>query len=129
MFMMGLGLVTTLGVAMWLRPAAKGYGTHTQLGLAPCTLTQLAGIRCPSCGMTTSWSYFVRGRVIQSAKSNSGGMLLAALASVCGPWLLISGVAGRWFVRQPNEWVAVGIAVAVVVVTMVDWGLRLSMSA
>jgi hypothetical protein len=125
---MGLSLVTMLGVAMWLRPAAKGFGTHTQLGLAPCTLTQVAGIRCPSCGMTTSWSYFVRGRVIQAVKSNSGGTLLAALAAVGGPWLLVSGIAGKWFWRRPNEWVAVGVAVAVVVVTMVDWGYRLSIS-
>jgi hypothetical protein len=123
---MGLGLMTLLGVALWLQPAAKGYGTHTQLGLAPCTLTQVAGIRCPSCGMTTSWSYFVRGQLIQAAKTNSGGTLLAALAAVCGPWLVISGIAGRWFWRRPNEWVAVGVAVAVVVVTMADWGYRLS---
>lgn len=123
---MGLGLVSLLGIAATLRPAAKGYGTHTQLGLAPCTLTQVAGIRCPSCGMTTSWAYFVRGRWLQAAKTNSGGALLAALAAASGPWLLISGVVGRWFWRRPNEWVAVGIAVAVVVVTMADWGYRLS---
>jgi hypothetical protein len=125
---MGLGLVTMLGIAVWLRPAAKGYGTHTQLGLAPCTLTQVAGIRCPSCGMTTSWAYFVRGRIVQAAKANSGGALLAAVAAVCGPWLLVSGLVGKWFWRRPNEWVAVGIAVAVVVVTMADWGYRLSIS-
>lgn len=123
---LGFCLVAMLGVALWLRPAAKGYGTHTQLGLAPCTLTQIAGIRCPSCGMTTSWAYFVRGRVIQAAKTNSGGTLLAALAALSGPWLIVSGIAGRWFWRRPNEWVAVGMAVAVVVVTMVDWGYRLS---
>lgn len=122
---MGLGLVTTLGIALWLKPAANGYGTHTQLGLAPCTMTQMAGIRCPSCGMTTSWAYFVRGRVIEAAKTNSGGTLLAALAAMCGPWLLVSGLAGRWFWRRPNEWVAVGVAVSVVVVTLADWGYRL----
>ncbi len=123
---MGLALVTLLGVAAWLQPATKGFGTHTQLGLSPCTLTEIAGIRCPSCGMTTSWAYFVRGQVIQAARTNSGGTLLAALSAIVGPWLVISGVAGRWLWRRPNEWVAVGVAVAVVVVTMADWGYRLS---
>lgn len=123
---MGSGLVVLLGIAMYLEPSAKGYGTHMQLGLQPCTLTQIAGLRCPSCGMTTSWAHVVRGQFLQAVKANSGGTLLALIAVVAGPWMVLSAMRGRWFVRGPNEWVAVALAVIVVVVTLVDWGYRLS---
>ena len=49
-----------LGVALWLKPAAIGYGTHTQLGLPPCWFLTLMHIPCPSCGMTTSFAYAIR---------------------------------------------------------------------
>ena len=52
--------------------------------------------------------------------------MLALASAVAGPWLLVSGIIGRWWVRQPNEWVVVAVAAVIVVVTMVDWGIRLS---
>lgn len=122
----GAGLVGMLVIAMCLHPSPKGYGTHTQLGLNPCSFTQLVGFRCPSCGMTTSWAHFVRGHVVQAVKSNSGGALLALLSAIAGPWLIVSGLFGRWWIRQPNEWVVVTLAASVVVVTMIDWIYRLS---
>lgn len=122
----GTGLISLLIVAMCLTPSEKGYGTHTQLGLQPCSLTSIVGVRCPSCGMTTSWAHFVRGNIFQSLKSNSGGTMLALASAIAGPWLLVSGIIGRWWVRQPNEWVVVAVAAVIVVVTMVDWGIRLS---
>lgn len=122
----GLGLIVLLIVAMFLTPSPKGYGTHTQLGLQPCSFTAMVGIRCPSCGMTTSWAHFVRGNIGQSLKANSGGTLLAAASAVAGPWMLICGILGRWWIRRPNEWVAVAVAGIIVLVTMIDWGIRLS---
>ena len=122
---LGLGLMSLLGIAATLRPAAKGYGTHTQLGLAPCTLTEVAGIRCPSCGMTTSWAWFVRGRWIQAVQANAGGTLVALIAAVVGPGALVTGLRGRWFGRPPAEWLVVCISVSIVVVTLTDWCWRL----
>ena len=122
----GVGLIGLLIVAMCLKPSSKGYGTHTQLGLQPCSFTTMVGFRCPSCGMTTSWAHFVRGNILQSLKSNSGGTMLALTSAIAGPWLLISGLIGRWWVRQPNEWFVVAVAAVIVLVTMVDWGIRLS---
>ena len=122
----GTGLITLLIVAMCLKPSPKGFGTHTQLGLNPCSFTTIVGFRCPSCGMTTSWAHFVRGNIIQSLKSNSGGTMLALTSAIAGPWLLASGLLGRWWIWQPNEWVVVAVASLIVLVTMVDWGIRLS---
>src|SRR4051794_7336480 len=57
-----LGVLAVLGVARCLRPDPKGYGTHQQLGLLPCGFRAITGLGCPSCGMTTAFAWFVRGR-------------------------------------------------------------------
>ena len=123
----GAGLISLLIVAMCLTPSQKGYGTHTQLGLNPCSFTSIVGIRCPSCGMTTSWAHFVRGNIVQSLKCNSGGTMLALASAIAGPWMLVSGALGKWWIARPNEWIVVAVAGFVVIVTMVDWGIRLSL--
>lgn len=119
-----LGLLVT---AACLEPDQRGLGTHQRLGLPPCSLRVLAGIRCPSCGMTTSWSHMMHGHVLQSFACNSGGALLALATLVGGPWALASGLRGRWLGGTPNEWWFAGISVAIMVVTLTDWGIRLYM--
>lgn len=123
----GGGLVALLVTAALLVPSTRGYGTHRQLGLPPCSFQVLFGMRCPSCGMTTSWAYLVRGHVVQSLEANSGGALLAIAALVLGPWSLVSGVRGRWLWRPLDERLAIVIVVTILVVTLVDWGVRLTM--
>ena len=119
-------LVILLAVSSRLTPDPAGLGTHHQLGLPPCTVRQWVGIRCPSCGMTTSWAHMVRGQVLSSVKANSGGALLAIVAATAGPWMLVCGLRGRWLLCPPNEWVVLGIGLAVVFITMMDWMIRLS---
>jgi hypothetical protein len=51
---------SVLAVALWLKPAACGYGTHTQLGLPPCNFLLVTHLPCPSCGLTTSFAYAIR---------------------------------------------------------------------
>jgi hypothetical protein len=51
---------TVLAVALWLRPAACGYGTHSQLGLPPCAFLRITHLPCPGCGLTTSFAWAVR---------------------------------------------------------------------
>src|SRR5687768_15883893 len=50
----GAAMWSLLVVASMLQPDSRGMGTHEQLGMPPCTFLFLTGIRCPSCGMTTS---------------------------------------------------------------------------
>lgn len=121
----GTVLITLLATAASLSPDKNGLGTHHQLGLPACSLRQLARIRCPSCGMTTSWAHMMRGHVLQSFACNSGGALLAIASAVGGPWLLLSGLRGRWLGGMPNEWWFAGMSVIVLVVTLTDWGVRL----
>lgn len=121
----GAFLVTLLVVAATLQPSPRGMGTHRQLGLPPCSLVMLAGIRCPSCGMTTSWAYLVRGNLLGALRANAGGALFGLAAILSGPWLLVSGLSGRWRVWRPDERVLLGIALSLIAVTLVDWCLRL----
>lgn len=124
--LIGVGLAALLATAIALRPSQRGWGTHQQLGLPPCTFQSLVGVRCPSCGMTTSWAWLVRGNVVRAVQSNVGGALLAVVAMVASPFLLISAIRGRWIVSPPGDGMLAGAAIVVVVITLIDWGIRLA---
>lgn len=118
-------MLAVLVLAVCLRPNPQGYGTHQQLGLPPCTFRVLFGVRCPSCGMTTSWSYVVRGQLLNAVQANAGGALLCVGVMIAATYFLTSGLRGRWIVRPPNEWVLALVATALVAVTLIDWAFRL----
>lgn len=124
--LVGAVVVALLAISLRLTPDPYGLGTHQQLGLPQCSVRQFLGIRCPSCGMTTSWAHMVRGQVLSAAKANCGGALLALLAATAGPWMLACGLRGRWLLRPPNEWIALGLGLAVLFITMMDWMIRLN---
>lgn len=122
----GLTLIILLVVARTLQPDAAGLGTHQQLGLPPCSSLAMFGFRCPACGMTTSWAYLTRGNVWGSLTVNAGGTMLGLVALVTGPWLLASGIRGRWVGQPPHEFVTIGICITVTLVIITDWVLRLN---
>lgn len=116
--------LSLLIIAGNLNPAEKGLGTHQQLGLPPCSLRVLAGIRCPACGMTTSWSYFARGNWLASMNTNAGGFLLALLSIAM---ILIAAQIvrhGRLPSPRVQTWLTLA-GVGVLVVTLLDWTIRL----
>jgi Protein of unknown function (DUF2752) len=91
-------LVSLLGIAVFLKPNPDGLGTHQQLGLPPCTFQFLLGIRCPACGMTTSWSYMMKGMIRNAFETSSSGTLLGMLALWVVPvsgWKSLSGRARK----------------------------------
>jgi hypothetical protein len=93
----GAGLAL-LGLAWWLEPSSKGYGTHLQLGLPSCTWPAVMGIACPSCGMTTSFSLAARGQLIDSFVNQPMGFLLAvATASATVSALFVAATGARLF--------------------------------
>src|SRR4051794_22616187 len=79
MIFLAAGLMGLLGLARWLEPDPRGYGTHTQLGLGPCAFAVLTGRPCPTCGMTTSFAWLTRGRLDRSWQANPAGCLIAIL--------------------------------------------------
>jgi len=125
LILLAIGLAALLGLARALEPNPQGRGTHQQLGLPPCTFVVLFGRPCPTCGMTTSWAYLVRGHVVAALRSNTSGALLGMLALVGVPWLLVSAVRGRWLPGTPNAEVTAGLAVTLVVIALIQWGWQL----
>jgi hypothetical protein len=66
---------SVLAVALWLKPAACGYGTHTQLGLPPCNFLLVTHLPCPSCGLTTSFAYAIRFEYWKAFVANPFGLV------------------------------------------------------
>ena len=92
--------------------------------IVPDSMAGKAG-RCPSCGMTTSWAYFVRGQWLQSLRVNSGGFLLACFSLI----LAVLAIQTCWTARPPSvatqQWVTT-ISVSILAVTLLDWAFRLA---
>ncbi|QDS96647.1 hypothetical protein FF011L_54590 [Roseimaritima multifibrata] len=119
-----IGLAGLLVTAWRLQPNPTGMGTHQQLGLPPCSIVVLWGVRCPACGMTTSWAYFTDGHWWTSWCTNPGGFLFAVIATVAVPWLAYLAVTGK---RGPN-WslpLLAGVLIVGLAVTLGDWAIRL----
>jgi hypothetical protein len=123
----GLGalLLALLATAAVLRPDPRGYGTHQRLGLPPCSFQRFVGLRCPSCGMTTAWSHWMRGEIGKSINSSVAGAVLAVMATISAPWMLACGLRGKWIGGRPRQKWALALAMSVVVVAIVDWIVRL----
>jgi hypothetical protein len=123
--LLALALAAPLLIATGLEPDPRGYGTHTQLGLPPCHFAWVTGRPCPSCGMTTAFTWFVRGALGRSWRANPAGCLLAGATVGVVPWLLAAAAVGRPFGARSLERPLVGLAAAVVVVGLVSWAVRL----
>ncbi|MGY8769287.1 MAG: DUF2752 domain-containing protein [Pirellulales bacterium] len=123
--MLAVLLLTLLVIASGLTPSAQGMGTHQQMGLPPCTFATQFGMRCPSCGMTTSWSHLMNGNLFGSVQVNSAGCLLGILAVISGPWALVSAIRGTWACGPPSERLLITLTIVVVLVTIVDWLFRI----
>jgi hypothetical protein len=82
--LVGTGAIVILAIAAWLSPSADGVGTHKELGLPPCGWIVAADIPCPTCGMTTAFSYTVRGNFLSAFKTQPFGLFLAVCVAITG---------------------------------------------
>ncbi len=125
---LALGLTAVFGVALWLDPyQADGnprrMETHRQLGLPPCTFYRVTGLPCPSCGMTTSFALLVRGDLVNSARANFVGTMLAAFGMVLVPWCVVAALTGRTpFIRSLERAVTV-VVLAFLGLMLLRWAI------
>ena len=80
-----LACLAVLTAAATIDPNPRGVGTHEQLGLDPCQFELGTGVPCPTCGMTTSFAYFVRGNLLASLYVQPLATFLA-LGAAAGFW-------------------------------------------
>ncbi|MDX2199781.1 MAG: DUF2752 domain-containing protein [Phycisphaerae bacterium] len=93
-----LGATALLGVSARLKPDQRGFGTHQQLGFAPCGVLVRTGFPCPTCGMTTAFANTMRGRFLAAAAAQPGGLalaLLTAAGAAIAAWTLVRGEPPR----------------------------------
>ena len=119
-----LFLIGGFSLALRLDPDPRGYGTHRRLGLPPCSFRSMFAVPCPSCGMTTSFSNFVRGRFVESVRANVAGSLLALACAVQIPWIWMSIYRGRLLWIDRPEMGLVWLLLIVCSVCLIQWAVR-----
>lgn len=119
------GCLGVLVVAAGLRPNPDGVGSHRGLGLQRCALLERTGVPCPSCGMTTSFTWFARGNVVASAYVQPMGMLLALAAACCvwaGLYVAVTGrPAHRLLLTLPSRPLLIGV----LAFALAAWGWKM----
>lgn len=107
------GCVAVYGVAAWVRPDPRGYGTHEQFGTGPCGFVVVTGYPCPTCGMTTAFAYVVRGRWGRAFLAQPAGFAFALgglVLAVVSATTLVTGRWPRWLVRLVGSyWFFLGV--------------------
>ncbi len=118
-------LVAGLSLARVLRPDPTGRGTHTQLGLRSCAFLDRTGRPCPTCGMTTSFAWMVRGRLVMAWRAHPAGCFLVPVCIGLIPWCLVTAFRGEpWGSRTVQEPLAV-LVVATMALSLAAWIIRL----
>jgi hypothetical protein len=121
-------LTVLLVIAAWLKPSPNGYGTHQQLGLPGCSMMVLFGIRCPGCGMTTSWAHTLDGNLTAGLRTNLSGVLFCLSAIAFAPLLAWTSWRGKTWHWLRSGVLPVGVLIAILSISMVEWVIRLAAS-
>jgi hypothetical protein len=122
------GILGILVLARKLEPDPRGFGTHTQLGMRPCSFLRMTGRPCPACGMTTSFAWYGRGRIDRSWRANPAGCVLAILSIPLVVWLVASAVANRPLGFDSLSRPLTFLIVAAVMFSVATWLVRLIVS-
>src|SRR5207245_5612921 len=117
-----------LGLAKTLEPDPRGFGTHVQLGLRPCAFVSLTGRLCPTCGMTTAFAWFMRGRIDRSWQANPAGCLFALLSIPLMGWFVASAVRDEPVGSRSLTGPLMGLLVAGLILSLAFWLVRLIVS-
>lgn len=110
--------ISVLLVALSIQPNQRGISTHAQLGLAPCQFEARTGMPCMTCGMTTSFAWFVRGNLLASLYVQPMGTIMALL-TVMAVWT--GGYVA--FTGRPLHRLLFAVPLRYTVVPLILWGI------
>lgn len=116
--------VTVLGIAVWLDPDNRGFGTHEQLGLPPCGYLETTGELCVSCGMTTSFAHMAEADPVPAWQANPVGVALFLLTLATPFWLIHALVTGKDPLRFHAHRFGRFLLPALVISLMILWYIR-----
>jgi hypothetical protein len=127
---MAMAFCLVFAIAIALNPykedgEARVWETHRQLGLPECTFKEWTRRPCPSCGMTTSFALFVRGDLLNSARANFAGTILASFCLLMIPWGLASAFRARYYWIVSLEWFIPRFIVVFFGIMLLRWGVVL----
>jgi len=125
MMVAGLGAVAA---AMVFHPGEDGwtYVLDHRFG-GPCGFREATGFDCPSCGMTRSWIWLVRGHVLEAFQYNAAGALLLIGLAVMGVIGTVRVVTGDPKRLEVNLSMLSGVVVAWMIVPYLGgWFLRMA---
>ncbi|MFK7930991.1 MAG: DUF2752 domain-containing protein [Myxococcota bacterium] len=99
----------SIAAAIVFYPALDGDPTRVMVAGTvfggECGMKTALGLPCPQCGMTRSWVYLVRGRVLDAFTFNAAGALLLLWIAAAGLIGAIRLVTGREKLLRP-PWIA-----------------------
>jgi hypothetical protein len=120
-----LSALAIVVVEVMLPPSPTGEGTHRQMGLQQCQFLATTGIPCPTCGMTTSFSWFVRGNWLASFYIQPMGFVLALLTGALFWATLYMAITGSPLQRLLRQLPAHYLVVAMIGFAIAAWGWKI----
>ena len=123
-----LGCLGLLGVAAWLEPAPQGHGTHTQMGLPPCSWVVWFDKPCVTCGMTTAFSHAGEGQWISAFLTQPAGAVMSLMTATVLWFAAHAALTGSrigtmtvWLARPRTIALLVGGLLAAWVYKILSW--------
>jgi hypothetical protein len=117
-----LGILIT---AFRLPPIPTGIGTHTGLHMQDCAWLYRIGIPCPSCGMTTSFAWFVRGNIVASFYVQPFGFVLALITTIVFWVAIYAAISGKPVTQLLHRLPAKYTWGAILVLAMSAWAWKI----
>lgn len=107
--------------AVRLNPDPNGFGTHQQLGIHACGFYERTGWPCPTCGMTTSFSYLVKGHMVMAFYVQPAGAILAILTFLVSLFFFDAAISGASWHEKMATFPFGSFIVWVGLVLMIGW--------
>lgn len=120
-------LLAILLAPLAVTPRGQGWGSHVDLGLSPCPMMEVLGRPCPTCGVTTAWALWLRGRWGDAFRLHPAGIALHVSGSILVVLLLLSAIGERGRSLVETLWAMQGrMLCAFAALFALQWALRLA---
>jgi hypothetical protein len=123
-----LACLAVLGIARYLQPDPRGFGTHQQLSIYkyPCGFVLTSGLPCPTCGMTTAFSMIMHGRPFSALKAQPAGAILCVATVGLLAFSLYVAISGRIVSLNWERIGPVRIMIALGLLILGGWAFKIA---